>query len=163
MSTVTPETAVQLCLKVYNDACAREDARNDHSPESLQRVHLAYRRAMPFLTPDSDAIDAFITCVTHGIVLGVFSTAEGSKLLYAAQVAIGSRRARLETARLQSKSQTQPAPKPEDHPTPLSRAAKPQPAAPQVPPTPSTPPTNVPCPIQAPGPIGGWVGDHEPP
>ncbi|UWZ85790.1 hypothetical protein [Occallatibacter riparius] len=106
----TPEQAVQRCLDAYNKACAEDDARNDHSPESLRRVNRAYRRAMPFLTPAT--IDAFLACVTHGLVLEIFTTAEAAKLLYATQVAVGSRR----TAQQQSKPhQTQPA----GTPTPL--------------------------------------------
>ncbi|UWZ86198.1 hypothetical protein [Occallatibacter riparius] len=99
-----PEQAVQHCLDAYNKACAEDDARHDHSPESLAHVNRAYRRAMPFLTPAT--IDAFLACVTHGLVLEIFTTAEAAKLLYATQIAVGSRR----SAHQQSKPhQTQPA------------------------------------------------------
>ncbi|UWZ83963.1 hypothetical protein [Occallatibacter riparius] len=110
----TPEQAVQHCLDAYNKACAEDDARNDHSPESLARVNRAYRRAMPFLTPAT--IDAFLACVTHGLVLEIFTTAEAAKLLYATQIAVGSRR----TAQQQSKA---PQPQPVPTPTPLPPAA----------------------------------------
>jgi hypothetical protein len=123
----TPEAAVQLCIDAYQEACEREDARKDFSPESLRRVRQAWRHAMPVLTPDPDAIDAFIACVTHGLIYQVFEAAEASKLLYAAQVAIGSRRTRQEAARAEtkshSKSQTQqPEPKPAAPPSPLPPA-----------------------------------------
>jgi hypothetical protein len=62
---MTPELAVQRCLDAYNKACAFDDTRSDHSPESLQRVNLAWRRAMPFLTSDPDAIDSFIAFVSR--------------------------------------------------------------------------------------------------
>ena len=106
----TPESAVQRCLDAYNQADAREDARNDFSPEALARVNRAWRRAMPILTPDT--IDAFIACVTHGLLYQVFPLAEASKLLYAAQVTLGLLRARHEAARQQPKSQ------PAGNPTP---------------------------------------------
>jgi hypothetical protein len=106
--TSTTELAVQRCLDAYNKACAIEDAGNDHSLESLQRVNRAYRHAMPFLTSDPEAIDAFIACVTHGLIYEIFPLAEASKLLYAAQVAITSRRARTEAARQNSKSESKP-------------------------------------------------------
>ncbi|UWZ85018.1 hypothetical protein [Occallatibacter riparius] len=112
-TTITPEQAVQHCLDAYNKACAEDDARNDHSPESLARVNRAYRRAMPFLTPAT--IDAFLACVTHGLVLEVFTTAEAAKLLYATQIAVGSRR-----TNQHSKS---PQPQPAATPTPLPPAA----------------------------------------
>ncbi len=46
----------------------------------------AYREAMPPLI-DEEHIRDFIACVAHGMVLRVFEANEGSKLLYAAQVA----------------------------------------------------------------------------
>ncbi|UWZ86721.1 hypothetical protein [Occallatibacter riparius] len=123
-TTITPESAVQRCLDAYNKACAEDDARNDHSPESLARVNRAYRRAMPFLTPAT--IDAFLACVTHGLVLEIFTTAEAAKLLYATQIAVGSRR----TAQQQSKA---PQPQPAPTPTPLAtKGAEGAVAPPQV-------------------------------
>ncbi|UWZ84474.1 hypothetical protein [Occallatibacter riparius] len=121
MSTIlTPEQAVQRCLDAYNKACAEDDARNDHSPESLRRVNTEYRRAMPFLTPST--IDAFLACVTHGLVLEIFTTAEAAKLLYATQIAVGSRR----TAQQQSKSHsTQPTATPTPLPVPAQTAGAP--------------------------------------
>jgi hypothetical protein len=109
MST-TPESAVQRCLDAFNQANAREDARSDFSPEALARVNRAWRRAMPILSPDT--IDAFIACVTHGLLYEIFPLAEASKLLYAAQVTLGLLRARSEAARQQPKSQSKPAPTP---------------------------------------------------
>jgi hypothetical protein len=67
---------------------------------------------MPILSSDPDAIDTFIACVTHGLIFEVFSPAEASKLLYAAQVTIGSRKARTQTKPQQES-------KPETHPIPL--------------------------------------------
>jgi hypothetical protein len=109
----TPEAAVQRCLDLYNKACDRDDARNDYSPESLERVRRVFRRAMPFLTPDT--IDAFLACVTHGLVLQIFDPAEASKLLYAVQIAVGSRRATQQAAQAQAKSESKPAPTPLPH------------------------------------------------
>ncbi|HEY3703999.1 MAG TPA: hypothetical protein VGL22_03005 [Terracidiphilus sp.] len=134
MSTPTPESAVQRCLDAYLKACAHDDARNDYSPESLRRTRRVWREAMPFLTPDPDAIDAFIACVTHGMILEVFTPAETSKLLYAAQTAIGSRRARTEALRAQSKSQ-QPTPTP----SPSAEIPAPLPLCTSVPAPPPTP------------------------
>ncbi|HEY2860513.1 MAG TPA: hypothetical protein VGJ21_18990 [Terracidiphilus sp.] len=148
----TPEAAVQRCLDAYNRACERDDARNDYTPESLHRVGLAWREAMPFLTNDPDAIDAFIACVTHGIVIGVFQANEGSKLLYAARVAIAARRARHEAARQHAKSSQQQAPTPTPSPMEsLTPPATPNPASPAQappPPTPSSDSTSTPADAQ---------------
>jgi hypothetical protein len=109
----TLDTAVRRCVKAYCEACDREDPKyTGLDPAALDRVHLAYRHAMPYLLPDPDSIDAFIACVTHGLVIKVFEPAEASKLLYAAQVTLGSLRARREAARQQSKNQPQQAPAP---------------------------------------------------
>ena len=97
---ITPEAAVQRCLDAYTRARALEGAANAVlGPYAKDRINRAYRQAMPFLTPGPDAIDAFLACVTHGLILEVFTPAEASKLLYATQVAITSRRTRTEAAR----------------------------------------------------------------
>jgi hypothetical protein len=138
--TLTPESAVQRCFDLYDQACDLEDARKDFSPESLARVRRVYRQAMPFLTPDT--IDAFLACVTHGLVLQIFDPAEASKLLYAVQIAVGSRRATQAQAKSDSKSQTKSpcapsmatvssSPRVGDH--------QPQPAESKTPPPPSSP------------------------
>src|SRR5262252_8227654 len=125
MPDLTPETAVRRCIKAYYDACDREDPQNLGLDESARhQVNLAYRHAMPFLTPDPDAIDAFIACVTHGLIFHVFSESEASKLLYAAQPAIASRRARLQSAKAHSSSAAQ-VQSPSPTPTPLAPEAQP--------------------------------------
>ncbi len=124
----TTESAVRRCVKAYYDACDIEDPHDTGlDPDARYRVHLAYRHAMPYLLPDPDSIDAFLACVTHGLVIQVFAPAEASKLLYAAQVAIGSSRARTQAARQNSKSDSKPAPTPS--PLPPGKKA----TAPQVP------------------------------
>ena len=102
-------SAVQRCLDAYTQARSLEGPANKDilDPYAKDRIRRAYRRAMPFLTPGPDAIDAFLACVTEGLILEVFTPAEASKLLYATQVALTSRRARTEAAKGQSKSQPQ--------------------------------------------------------
>ncbi len=142
----TPETAVSRCLKAYYD---KAEIENPHDTgvdaAALDRIRLAYRHTMPYLLPDRDSIDAFIACVTHGLVIHVFEPAEASKLLYAAQVTLGSLRARHEAAHQQSKSPQA------DTPTPLPRnhseESQPQPSR---------------APSMATASSSPWVGDHEP-
>jgi hypothetical protein len=146
----TLDTAVRRCTKAYYDACDREDPHNTGlDPAARYRVHLAYRHAMPYLLPDPEAIDAFLACVTHGLVIQVFEPAEASKLLYAAQVALGSLRARNQASHQQSKSE------------PKSKLA-----APQAPP-PSTPLNSgeagmADAPSLGTASSSPRVGDHEP-
>jgi len=65
------------------------------SSTALKAAGEAFRVALPPLTGEANIGD-FVACVAHGMVLGVFTANEGSKLLYAAQVAsfAESRRAR---------------------------------------------------------------------
>jgi hypothetical protein len=123
---LTPEAAVQRCLNAFHQAWDLDDPNNKGlSPSGSQKVSEAWRFAMPFLTSDPDSIDAFLACVTQGMLLNVLTQAEASKLLYAAQVAISARRARSEIARIQSKSQpkstTAAAPPPITAPMPSPR------------------------------------------
>ena len=158
----TTESAVQRCLDAYNQADAREDARNDFSPDALARVNRAWRRAMPILTPDT--LDAFIACLTHGLLYEVFPLAEASKLLYAAQVTLGLLRARREAARQEPKSQPKPAPTP----TPVEggEAAVGRTAGAPTPLPPNHGDPSHPQPSRAPSmgtvSLSPWVGDHEP-
>jgi hypothetical protein len=139
---VTTIQAVQRCLDAYTRARSVEGPANAVlGPYAKDRINHAYRRAMPFLTPDPDAIDTFIACVTHGIILQVFEPAEASKLLYAAQIAISSNRTRTTAAKAQTKSH-QPQTQSIATPSPLStKVAEGAAAAPQVP-TPSPLPSN---------------------
>jgi hypothetical protein len=153
----TPETAVSRCLKAYYDKAEIEDPHDTGvAPLALERVRLAYRHTMPYLLPDRDSIDAFIACVTHGLVIHVFEPAEASKLLYAAQVTLGSLRARAEAARQQSKSQPQQTKTDTPTPSPVeggeaavgrTAGANPQPSR---------------APSMTTAPSSTWVGDHEP-
>jgi hypothetical protein len=64
----TTIAAVQRCLDAYTRArslAGPDDAV--HGPHTLARINCAYRRAMPFLTPDPDAIDTFIACVIQAL------------------------------------------------------------------------------------------------
>jgi hypothetical protein len=79
-----------------------------------QRAAQSYRAAMPALTSYESTLD-FIACVSHGMAIGAILPEESSKLLYAAQVALGafrpspaaSKPARKEPAR-QEPAQTLP-------------------------------------------------------
>jgi hypothetical protein len=94
--------AVQLCRQAHLRSIELSKARNLDSYDTREEASRAYREAMPHLTTPAGICD-FIACVTYGMIIDVFDATDGSKLLYAAQVAIGA-------LRKQSPSETPPAP-----------------------------------------------------
>jgi hypothetical protein len=81
--------AVALCSaawkRVYHSAM--EKGRGNYC--ACLDAGLAYRKAMPLLT-GSENVSSFIACVAHGILIGAIEGKDGSKLLYAAQVALAT-------------------------------------------------------------------------
>jgi hypothetical protein len=78
--------AVEQCQTAWSDAYAK--ARENGLPEAkaLRMAAVAYKLQIPKIDNLAATKCAF-ACITHGISLEVFSGAEGSQLLYAAQVA----------------------------------------------------------------------------
>ena len=133
------DASVQRCCDAYQRVLAiPRPFDGKGSPKDFARA--AYRQAMPYLTSFHN-IDAFIACVAHGMLLGVIDYSHGSKLLYAAQVAIGSRRAA-------ARAKAQPAPTP----SPLPKPAQPAPAPDAINPQPSGTGTPPPPPASRPRP-----------
>jgi hypothetical protein len=91
--TTAPNSAVTRCSQAMEHAYRAilstrdedepEVKRQDRATEAAQR---AYCKAMPPLS-GSDNIRNFIACVANGMLLNVFTGAESTRLLYAAQVA----------------------------------------------------------------------------
>ena len=98
------DNTVARCIEAYEKGC-RETMQNlvamyykshdgepsfelltQFSEPALRNAGNFYRAVMPPLT-GGENIRNFIACVAHGIVLKVFVDNEGSKLIYAAQVA----------------------------------------------------------------------------
>ncbi|UWZ86463.1 hypothetical protein [Occallatibacter riparius] len=104
---ITINSAVQRCVNAWREALARKNCKDPVDPGVWERDYAgkAYRKALPWLsTPDN--VDAFIACVAQGLAIGAIDPSHATKLLYAAQVAITSRRARLQAdkeARAQTK------------------------------------------------------------
>jgi hypothetical protein len=115
----TTETAIDRCVQAWRKALAAKrvtDPFDLYLPDQ-RYAGRAYRSAMPYLTPDPDAIDTFVACVTHGILLGAIEPPEASKLLYAVQIILGSLRNRQQSARSDSKSQSRSAATPTPSPS----------------------------------------------
>ncbi len=80
-------SAVDACIVAANDAHnqARRVGIGFYDRQDMMRT--AYRNAMPRLGSQQDISD-FIACVSHGMMFDYIDDKLGSKLLYAAQVAM---------------------------------------------------------------------------
>jgi len=83
--------------RVYQAVLAK--SKSDYAAE--REAGKAFRHAMPLLCGYENICD-FIACAGYGVLIGAIQEAAGSKLLYAAQVA-------LSTINQKSKSQTRSA------------------------------------------------------
>jgi hypothetical protein len=102
--------AVALCTEAWQEI-HRETMDHTKSPYTAERfANKAFRPALPPLTGYRNTCD-FIACVGYGMLLGAFTDATGTKLLYAAQVALG-------TVLRESKTQSRTEIPPSSHPPP---------------------------------------------
>ncbi|UWZ85600.1 hypothetical protein [Occallatibacter riparius] len=149
---ITINSAVQRCVNAWREALARKNCKDPIDPGVWERDYAgkAYRKALPWLsTPDN--VDAFIACVAQGLAIGAIDPSHATKLLYAAQIAITSRRARLHAEKEARTQKQDRAKKEESTPTPSplttngvlgtkggeAAVAAPQVPAPQAPPSPA--------------------------
>jgi hypothetical protein len=81
--------AVALCAGAWEKihAATREKTKNLYTAERCASI--AYRLAMPPLSGYQNICD-FIACTGYGILLGAIKPENGTKLLYAAQVALAT-------------------------------------------------------------------------
>ncbi len=81
-----PNLAVDVCDRMF--ANATEKALKEGKSEKLARQlgRIAYCGAMPKLSGATNIRD-FIACVTYAMAIGIIPGNEGTRLLYAAQVA----------------------------------------------------------------------------
>jgi len=98
--------AVLNCWTAYQQVYATERGKGTDDDQAYESGKMAYRQAMPCFS-DRASIRDFIACVTHGMVLRLIPNEDGTKLLYAANIAAGSFRREAEEAR-QSGNATQP-------------------------------------------------------
>lgn len=85
--------AVAHCHDEWHHAYQIAKDKGLAPPKALRMAAVAYKLAMPRM--DSlNAIRAAIACVAQGIALEVFDGRDGSQLLYAAQVAMSTLKAK---------------------------------------------------------------------
>ncbi len=78
--------AVEFCLLAWNEAFNEHLARGKDDYSATRYAHKAFRQALPDLT-GPEKIQAFIACVSRGVLKGAIEPQHASRLLYAAQVA----------------------------------------------------------------------------
>jgi len=79
------------CVEAYNGAYKTERASRRDEIAAIRSARRAFRAALPPLSGLENIRD-FIACIAQAILLDVIDTADASKLLYAAQVAIAASR-----------------------------------------------------------------------
>ena len=83
----TPALNVKRCLLAMAKAGAVADEGGEDEEYRRDLAVAAYKMYMPSLS-DKLSIRANIACIAHGISIGIFNGQEGTKMLYAAQVAL---------------------------------------------------------------------------
>jgi hypothetical protein len=78
--------AVAYCAHAYISAIQKAAKESKNSWEAKTLAMTAFREAMPPLTGPRNIRD-FVACVGYGMLIGAIHLNEGTKLLYAAQVA----------------------------------------------------------------------------
>ena len=89
-------TALKRCRDAWQrsyDAVYAELIETEDEEDSMTEAEVAackaYCSALPVFF-DQDGIRNFISCVSHGILIGAITEEKASRLLYAAQVAIAA-------------------------------------------------------------------------
>jgi hypothetical protein len=84
----TPALNVKRCMLAMAKASAYADAKAMEEDEKRDLAQQAYKMHLPALDGRA-GITANIACIAHGVAIGIIDGTQGSKLLYAAQVALG--------------------------------------------------------------------------
>ncbi|MGA7256356.1 MAG: hypothetical protein WCF17_06475 [Terracidiphilus sp.] len=88
-SPSTTNPAVQRCLDAGRNAFEQEIAISTDKSKANCAAREAYRNALPHLSGQQNVQD-FIACVADGVLRGMLYDSESTRLLYAAQVAVGA-------------------------------------------------------------------------
>lgn len=79
--------AVAHCCNAWQSTFQASYSRDKNEYAARKAADKAYHNAIPLLYGYQNICD-FIACVTHGMVIDAIKGATGSKLLYAAQIAL---------------------------------------------------------------------------
>ena len=87
--TTPKNPAIARCQDAWNSTYKALRDKNEREPTSIVGANKAFRCAMPALdTPEN--IRDFVACVAYAMLMGAIDPKDGSKFLYAAQVAYGA-------------------------------------------------------------------------
>jgi hypothetical protein len=78
--------AVDLCEQAFAESTKQALKEGKSTQTAKEQGSVAFCGSLPKLEGASNIRD-FIACVTHGMALGIIPSTEGTRLLYAAQVA----------------------------------------------------------------------------
>jgi hypothetical protein len=90
-SPVSANPTVARCMNAWTRTYKEEKAKRKSYVDATLTADEAYRDAMPPLSGYEDIRD-FIACVAHAMLIGAILDDKGTKLLYAAQVALSTLR-----------------------------------------------------------------------
>ena len=99
-----PRTALEKCLEAHAMAKSAAEASQKPSQAVDEIAGAAFCKAIPPLRGRAN-IREFIDCVAHGMLINIIQPNQGSKLLYAAQVAYT---ATLGAKKIKNKAKTTP-------------------------------------------------------
>lgn len=95
--------AIARCVQAYNEAYEAVIQKPGQQDRTARRAgQFAYRQNLPPLIGRRNIRD-FTACIAHGMLLNIIDTADGTRILYAAQVASNTRNQ--QPARTQKKMQ----------------------------------------------------------
>lgn len=90
-SPVSANPAVTRCMNAWARVYKEEKAKHKSNLDASLTADKAYRDAIPPLS-EYENIRDFIACVAHAMLIGAILDDKGTKLLYAAQVALSTLR-----------------------------------------------------------------------
>jgi len=90
-SPVSATPAVAHCMNAWRRVYKEEKAKRKGNLDASLTANKAYRDAIPPLSGYENIRD-FIACVAHAMLIGAILDDQGTKLLYAAQVALSTLR-----------------------------------------------------------------------
>ena len=88
-SPIPENPAIARCYSEWQRVYKKEKAKGQHWVLAANSAGQAYRNVMPPLTGKENIRD-FVACVAHGMLIGAIEGKDGTKLLYAAQVALST-------------------------------------------------------------------------
>ena len=86
---VSANPAVARCMNALTRTYEEEKMKRKGNFDATLTAEKAYRKAMPPLSGYENICD-FIACVAHAMLIGAILDDKGTKLLYAAQVALST-------------------------------------------------------------------------